>query len=183
MDPGAERGSRGGWPRTRPCLADLPPLSIDPTTPRFSGRVAIEVELDRPRRVLWLHAQDLNVSEVAVRLADGGRIGARFEAVDDTGVAAVRLDQPAGPGRVQLVVRWEAAFAAGLRGLYRVEREGAAYAFSQLEPIDARRVFPGFDEPAFKVPFEVSLVVPFTPLSRACCALRRASRSYWILCG
>jgi alanyl aminopeptidase len=151
---------RGQLPQdTRPIGYRLE-LSIDPTTPRFSGRVAIEVELDRPRRVLWLHAQDLDVSEVSVRLADGGPIGARFEAVDDTGVAAVRLDQPAGPGRVQLVVRWEAAFAAGLRGLYRVEREGAAYAFSQLEPIDARRVFPGFDEPAFKVPFEVTLVVP-----------------------
>ena len=47
-----------------------------------------------------------------------------------------------------------------MRGLYRVQERGAWYAFTQFEPIDARRAFPCFDEPGFKTPFDVTLTVP-----------------------
>ena len=135
-------------------------LEIDPAQPRFAGRVEIEVELDRVRTVVWLHALDLAVSSAYAELEDGRRIAVAVENADSTGVAALRPSEAIGPGRARLVLVWDAAFAPGLRGLYRVERGDDAYAFTQLEPIDARRVFPGFDEPAFKVPFDVSLVVP-----------------------
>jgi len=144
---------------TRPLGYQLE-LEIDPTKLRFAGRVEIEVELDRARSTLWLHALDLAVTESYIALPDGARLAARFEAVDPTGVAALRLAEPLGPGRARIVLAWEAPFAAGLRGLYRVEQGEDAYAFTQMEPIDARRAFPGFDEPVFKVPFDVSLVVP-----------------------
>ncbi len=32
--------------------------------------------------------------------------------------------------------------------------------FSQMEPIDARRAFPGFDEPRFKTPFSITIITP-----------------------
>ncbi len=38
--------------------------------------------------------------------------------------------------------------------------QGKAYAMTQMEPISARYAFPGFDEPAFKTPFNLSLTVP-----------------------
>jgi alanyl aminopeptidase len=144
---------------TRP-LAYRLELEIDPAQPRFAGRVEIDVELARARTTVWLHALELAVREASVELEDGSRVSARFEMADPTGVAALRLAREVGPGRATLVLRWDAAFAPGLRGLYRVQRGDDAYAFTQMEPIDARRAFPGFDEPAFKVPFDVSLVVP-----------------------
>jgi len=135
-------------------------LEVDPRRERFEGAVEIDVELDRARRVVWLHAQDLDVDRVSVTGPGGQSVRARFEPAGDTGVAALRFADPVGPGRLALSLGWSAPFVAGLRGLYRVERQGAAYAFTQMEPIDARRVLPSFDEPAFKVPFDVSLVVP-----------------------
>jgi alanyl aminopeptidase len=37
---------------------------------------------------------------------------------------------------------------------------GDDYVFTQFQPIAARRAFPGFDEPSFKAPFELTLTVP-----------------------
>ena len=74
-------------------------IEIDPSRPRFAGRVEIEVELDRARSVIWLHALDLSVSTATVELAGGQRIAARFEPADPTGVAALRLAEGAGWAR------------------------------------------------------------------------------------
>ena len=47
-------------------------------------------------------------------------------------------------------------------GAFRVQsqEDGAWYAYTQFEPIGARRVFPCFDEPGFKVPWQLTLHVP-----------------------
>src|SRR5260221_7785723 len=63
-------------------------------------------------------------------------------------------------GDADIVIEYEAPFAEGLRGLYRVDEGGRAYAFTQFEPNDARRAFPCFDEPGNKTPFELTLTVP-----------------------
>ncbi len=132
-------------------------LEIRPDMERFGGRVRIDLELQRPRSVIWLHGQGLRVRETTVRFGQDV-IEARWEEVlPRDGVAALRLARPVGPGQLQVEFDFSAPFFAGLEGLYRVEVEGKHYAFTQMEPVSARRVFPCFDEPAFKTPFEVTL--------------------------
>ena len=61
------------------------------------------------------------------------------------------------PRPLHAVIKYAAPFAGDLDGLYRVQYDGNWYAFTQFEPLAARKAFPGFDEPRFKTPFSVTI--------------------------
>ncbi|MFL5376788.1 MAG: M1 family peptidase, partial [Myxococcales bacterium] len=136
-------------------------LEIVPSRDRFAGTVEIEVQLDAPRRILWLHGKDLHVTRALVDApGGGGPIEASWEQVAPDGVARLSLPRAVGPGKAVLRLAWDAPWGTQARGLY-VTREGEErYAVTHFEAIDARRAFPGFDEPAFKTPYDVTLTVP-----------------------
>ena len=55
---------------------------------------------------------------------------------------------------------YSSAFRNTGEGLYRAKVANEWYAWTQMEAIDARRMFPGFDEPGFKTPFTVNITAP-----------------------
>jgi alanyl aminopeptidase len=141
---------------TRETLA----LEIDPESDRFGGAASIDLVIDRPRDVLWLHGRGFAVASCTVAIPTGEQVGCSWSEVDPTGVAKVTLDRPIS-GAATLRLRYEAPYDASLVGIYRTALAGGGHAvFSKFEAIYARRGFPCFDEPSFKVPFDVSLTVP-----------------------
>jgi aminopeptidase N len=132
-------------------------LAIDPRQPEFSGRTDIDVVVGAPTTMIWMHGLGLRVQEVSVSSA-GRSLLARYEEIDhETGVARVVLTTAVPAGRATLHFRYRAPFQTLPQGLYRTRAGHDWYAYSQLEAIDARRVFPSFDEPRFKTPFDVSI--------------------------
>src|ERR1700686_4396724 len=133
-------------------------LSIDPRQRNFSRRADMHRTVRAPLHTIWLHGLGLHVSSVTVTSA-GHVSNGRYEEIDhDSGVARIVTDAPVAAGKATLHLRYTAAFQSAPQGLYRTQAGNDWYAFSQMEAIDARRVFPGFDEPRFKTPFEVTLV-------------------------
>jgi len=133
-------------------------LGIDPRAGGFAGAAEIEVLVAAPTRTIWLHGLGLEVREATVT-SGARRLTARYEELDHvSGVARLSLPSPLPAGPATLHLRWRAPFQASPQGLYRTRAGGTWYAFSQLEAIDARRVFPGFDEPRFKTPFDVAIL-------------------------
>jgi alanyl aminopeptidase len=134
-------------------------IEVVPDRDRFSGRVEIELRLDRARQDLWISARELDLTRGT--LTTGGKaLPLRFEKDDTRGAARVVLPERVAAGKATLVIEYSAAFNQHLVGLYRVKAGDRWYAFTQFEAIDARRAFPCFDEPAFKIPWEVVLTVP-----------------------
>src|SRR5262249_30740761 len=129
---------------------------------RFSGTADIALHLDQPRARIWLHGRGLAVRSAAFVLDSGAEVAARWEEVDPSGVVRVTPLAPAGPLRddVTLRVAFDAAYDPHLVGVYRVRTQAGRAVFSKFEAIYARRGFPCFDEPAFKLPYDVALTVP-----------------------
>jgi alanyl aminopeptidase len=135
-------------------------LTIDPSKDRFSGEVTIDVELAHAKRVIYLHGRGLEVSQATITPKNGPSVRAKYEQVHASGVASLTLDQVVPPGPASIHLAWSAPFDRHGEGLYRIDRKSEHYAFTQFESLSARRAFPSFDEPAFKVPFDVTMNVP-----------------------
>jgi cytosol alanyl aminopeptidase len=145
-------------PDVRPTHESLA-LEIDPEAERFAGTADIALRLERPRDQIWLHGRGLAVTSATVSTASGATLRARWDEVDPNGVVRVTLPSMVS-GDVTLHVAYDAAYDAQLVGVYRVKTTSGSAVFSKFEAIYARRAFPCFDEPAFKVPFDLTLTVP-----------------------
>ncbi|MEQ9563279.1 MAG: M1 family metallopeptidase, partial [Woeseiaceae bacterium] len=133
-------------------------LTIDPSQVSFSGRVSIDVTLSEPTSRIWLHGKDLDVTEAYLVDGESKRIDATYEQRLESGVALLTLNEAAEAGAATLHFAYSAPFDTSTNGLFKVERDGLHYAVTQFQPIGARKVFPGFDEPGFKVPFELAFI-------------------------
>jgi cytosol alanyl aminopeptidase len=163
--PTAER-RRGRLPHTTlPRRYELI-LRLDPREPRFTGEVSIELDLAAETGAIHLHARNVRIERASLH-RDGSQVAIPSirpatgdEGEGEAGETILGLASAVGPGPARLDLAFEAPFDAQLAGLYRVKDAGQWYAFTQFEAADARRCFPCFDEPAFKVPFQVTLEVP-----------------------
>ncbi|MDP9037258.1 MAG: M1 family metallopeptidase [Myxococcota bacterium] len=139
-------------------------LDIDPSRTRFSGSVEIEVDVPQPTWHLVLHGRDLRVSRATARVGQTEMTASMTTRLAHGGVVpeelVLRFPEPLPAGSAVLALTYDAPFAPGLAGLYRVEQDGRSYAYSQFEATDARRAFPCFDEPGFKTPYDVTIAAP-----------------------
>ncbi|KAF1687338.1 aminopeptidase [Pseudoxanthomonas broegbernensis] len=159
------RGRLPGWAVPRHYALEL---KVDPRQDAFQGQARIELALEQPSDHVWLHGKDLEVSRVAAVTADGGRVPAQWRVADaQAGVARVDFGRRLPAQTLILELHYSAPLNRQLQGLYKVVHQGRAYAMTQMEPISARHAFPGFDEPAFKTPFDLSLTVPQDDVARA----------------
>ncbi len=132
-------------------------LDIEPEADRFAGIATIELDIEKATDTIWLHGQDLSVNAAYVTSPEGDRIDALYEQIGDTGAVRLDLDADIGPGPATLTVDYDAELRSDLVGLYKVGDGQQTYAYTDFQPLDARRAFPGFDEPRFKTPFDITV--------------------------
>jgi alanyl aminopeptidase len=134
-------------------------LVVDPREQSYSGRVAIDVKIERSASRIVLHAQELEITSSAVFERGETPHDARVEPLDDSRIVVI-VDTPLPAGTHRIELGFTNEFDSQAVALYRVDFEGEAYAFTQFEAVEARKAFPCFDEPAFKIPWRVSITAP-----------------------
>ncbi len=170
------------WPAPFRLSPDVRPesyrlhLRIDPTQQESSGTAEIDVVLAAPVTVLRLHAEGLVITEAVATPRRGAPPGppglpdappVPLEAVLDGGgnLALVAPAPLGGPFTLRLAYR--APLTETPDSLYRAKEGADWYAFTQFEPIAARRAFPCFDEPRFKTPWSLTIDAPAGSLAVA----------------
>lgn len=134
-------------------------LTLDPGLEVATGSTQIEVEIEAPTDPLWLNAAGLKVKEATIEQSGDRRDAAVVAGGDD--FVGFSTTTPLAPGRALLRIAFEARVSRrDLEGIFAVQEGGAYYLFTQFQALAARKAFPCFDEPSFKIPWQLTLRVP-----------------------
>jgi len=112
-------------PHVRPAFQAVT-LMLDPSQDDYSGGVVIQLDISEPTDNILLHAQDMTVQRVVLRNADGD-IKATHEQTDP--LLTIHPSYELQPGTYTLEIDFDSPFNTKAVGLYRMEHEGAGYAF------------------------------------------------------
>src|SRR5215471_11325677 len=136
---------------------DLTP-DLDKLT--FSGSEVVDIEVMEPTARLMLNAVDMTIEGVAIE----GEAAPQVTSDAAAQTVTFTFAHPIAAGRHQLRVSFTGRINRFGRGLFMVDyptAEGRKRVMSShLEPSDARRIFPSWDEPAFKATISLTVTVP-----------------------
>ncbi|HEY0372277.1 MAG TPA: M1 family metallopeptidase [Thermoanaerobaculia bacterium] len=134
-------------------------LVADPRSETYTGSVTIDLDVKQPASSFLMHARDLTMD--SLKITKGGSTIAATQTAGDDGTVTITPASPLAPGRYTLAIDFNNKYNRTAVGLYKMTlKNGEPYLFTQFEAIDARRAFPVFDEPRFKIPFELTLTIP-----------------------
>jgi aminopeptidase N len=137
----------------------------------FKGKVTIAIQVTEPTSALVLNAIDLTFADVRLTSGEGK------DAVAPAKTSVSEADQTAtftfakaiAPGAYRLSAEYSGRIGTQAVGLFALDYdtpEGRKRAlFTQFENSDARRLFPCWDEPAYKATFALEADVPSAELA------------------
>ena len=136
-------------------------LTLDPAKDDFAGRTIIDLLANTPFTSFRLHAEGPEFTTATLTSADG-EVTTLTAVVTDAKHALVTLTAPKslGVGNYKLSIAFTAKFHRDGLGLYKTVSRGEAYLFSQFEDKHARKCFPCWDEPGFKINWQLTIKVP-----------------------
>jgi alanyl aminopeptidase len=134
-------------------------LEINPDETSFKGHIIIELETKEPLQTLWLNANDLSISQA--RLVTKSKTIEIHTVPGGEDFVGLQSDSVLPAGKAELDMAYTGHFRLhDSSGVFRMEEDGNRYVFTQFEETDARAAFPCFDEPSYKVPWQLTLTIP-----------------------
>lgn len=117
------------------------------------------MQLDKAADQIWINSEELTIESAVV--STGGLKLKPHIVSNVKGFAGFLLDQPLQSGSATLELHYVGKVNDKRGpGLSHSSRNHSDYVVTHFEPIAARRVFPCFDEPNFKVPWQLTINAP-----------------------
>src|SRR5215510_1318139 len=143
-------------------------LSPDVQNLTFVGSQAVDIEVRAATDTLVLHAVDLTIASASI---EGMGAAASIALDDKAEIATIAFPQTIAAGQHRLHMSFagrinslRANRALYGRGLFAADYQAPGgrkrMIATNLEPAEARRIFPAWDEPSFKAIFELHVTVP-----------------------
>jgi aminopeptidase N len=132
----------------------------------FDGNVGIDLDVIKPTQSLVLNAAELKLTSAILKSAKGGAAMAGRISIDPKAeTATLSFPHMLTPGAYHLAIGYSGVIHTQANGLFALdyknpEGKGARSLFTQFEAADARRFFPGWDEPDYKATFDLVARVP-----------------------
>lgn len=135
----------------------------------FKGTEAIRLKVRTVCNDIILNSQDLQIADAKLIAADGLRASKNVRVEIDAKYQRARfvVSETVPPGDYVLSFKFAGKLNDDLTGFYRCFYEDDAHkkhylTATQMEPTDARKMFPCFDEPRLKAIFNIRAVVDST---------------------
>lgn len=134
-------------------------LALDPSKTSFDGSIRIALTIQQPLRTLWLNASKITVKSAVLSTGGKSLNATALPGGDD--FIGLRFDSEVPAGSSDLTITYSGSVRGGeSSGVFVTEDKGNKYILTQFEATDARDAFPCFDEPSYKVPWQLTLKVP-----------------------
>jgi len=133
-------------------------MTLDPRKLHYAGTTLIALEITENVDSILLHAQDMTITGASIG-KNGALATAEFEQIEHA-LLKISTGSTIAAGRYELRISFEDDFNTDSVSMYRVEENERFHIFSQMEASEAREAFPCFDEPAYKIPWNMTLTVP-----------------------
>jgi aminopeptidase N len=133
----------------------------DAVRKKLSGRESVTLDVRRPSDRIVFNTLNLTIHDARL---DGTPVAA-VHTSNDAQLTTLALAQPVKPGRHVLTLRYDGKIEDTAQGLFAQDyvtadgRRGRMLS-TQLESSDARRVFPAWDEPAFRASYQLTVTLP-----------------------
>ncbi|HEX8380035.1 MAG TPA: M1 family metallopeptidase, partial [Allosphingosinicella sp.] len=135
---------------------------------RFTGRADIDIQVLEATDRITLNAADLDFGNVSLGGgSEAAPLAVNPRAIDkdeEKQTATFRFAREIAPGRYRLTIDYSGKIYTQAAGLFALDYEAAGgkkrALFTQFEAPDARRFFPGWDEPQFRTPYNLNVTVP-----------------------
>jgi alanyl aminopeptidase len=133
-------------------------LTLDPSQEEFSGMTSIELSVAEAVERIGINQVGLTFANV--QLSSGGKQRSLQATAGEWERSWLADGKPIAPGDYTLTIEYSGKYATDSLGMHRARFEDRDYVFTQMEAMYARRAFPSFDEPSFKIPFRLVINAP-----------------------
>lgn len=144
-------------------------INFDPDLERgiFRGSESIELDVSQTVNKIYLNSLELNIDGAELHsLSSKGKDlpSASITSTKSASIVTLNLSSPIEAGKYRLSLKFSGKMNQKLCGFYKIVARDESgrnvnIGATQMEPTDARRMFPCFDEPDFKATFKLSVAV------------------------
>ena len=133
-------------------------LSLDPSKADFTGTIQIALQVQKPVQTLWLNAHQIKVLEATITA--GGKPMTATVVAGGEDYLGFQFPAQIPSGQAEIKISYQGVIRKDSSGVFHSEESGNQYIFTQFESTDARSAFPCFDEPLYKVPWQLTITHP-----------------------